>query len=119
MKHLVAKMRSTRRHAMPTYYHVTTPEGLEGIKQRGLVPQVGDRSRALGEENPGVYLFPSRDDRDNALGNWLGDEFEDHDTLHSLEVDLPHDWPLDSSVDYERVSRQPIPFSHVKSVEDV
>lgn len=59
------------------YFHVTPIQNVPSIMKNGLIPQIGERSGAQGEEIPAVYLFPTKDDMDNALSNWLGDWFED------------------------------------------
>lgn len=93
-------------------YHVTPLEKMESILKEGLIPQVGERSAQLNEE-PGVFLFPDYEDCETALGSWLGDEFEDEE-LVSLKVTLPDDFPLETPVEYERVSRQHIDAKYIE-----
>jgi len=77
-------------------YHVTLRENLSSILNNGLIPSIGERSSQLTEDSlplesiKRVYLFPTKDDCDTALGQWLGDEFEDveEDGLVIIEVDL-------------------------------
>lgn len=47
-----------------------------------------------------VYLFPDEISMTNALGNWLGECFEDFDNLAVLQVDLTGA-ELHSEVDWE------------------
>lgn len=58
-----------------TMYHVTPIENLPSIKRYGLIPKIGKRSQKLGEPVEAVYLFLNKDEVNDALANWLGDEF--------------------------------------------
>lgn len=60
------------------YFHVTPMENVRSIMKCGLIPQIGERSKEQDEEKPAIYLFPTKDDMDDALSNWLGDWFEDY-----------------------------------------
>jgi hypothetical protein len=42
--------------------------------EKGLVPQIGKGSKQC-EDEMGVFLFTSYEDCENALLNWLGEEF--------------------------------------------
>lgn len=89
-------------------YHVTLKRNLKSIMKYGLIPQVGERSAKLNEEL-GVFLFPSVEDMELALEQWLGDEFDEEEELISLKVFVPDDFPLEEPVEYERVVRTRIP----------
>ena len=69
------------RHMDSFNYHVTPARNLPSIQEKGLLPTIGERSLALGEGQEAVYLFPSREDVDNALSNWLGAVSYTHLTL--------------------------------------
>lgn len=69
-------------------YHVTTDESLNNILEEGLAPHIGPRSEEMGETEPKIYLFSSKDDVENALSNWLGEQFDDDQSLYVLEVNL-------------------------------
>ena len=58
-----------------TFFHVTRAENLSDIMRGGLVPSIGARSQAAKERHPAVFLFSSRDAMEDALMNWLGEEF--------------------------------------------
>lgn len=96
-----------------TLYHVTKRENYESIMKHGLIAQAGERSKQLGEQE-GVFLFPSIEDMETALGQWLGWEFEDEDELYALEVTLPNNWPLEKTCEFERVSRLTIDPKHIR-----
>lgn len=97
------------------FFHVTPMENVQNIMERGLVPQIGERSSAQGEEAPAIYLFPTRDDMDNALSNWLGEWFEDaygpNVELAIVKAFIPPDIYVhyDPSVAYECYVTEPIP----------
>lgn len=69
-------------------YHITEKKNLIKIMGEGLIPRIGDRSQSLGEEKELVYLFPDLDSVEDALMNWLGDEFGEDTVLVVLEVNL-------------------------------
>lgn len=77
-------------------YHVAKKANLLSILRRGLIPQVGVRSASpTSDGHPlenirRIYLFPSKEDCETALDQWLGDEFEDVEEfgLAILEVNL-------------------------------
>lgn len=59
-------------------YHITPYHTYQTkIKRHGLMPRIGARSKNIGESVERIYLFDSLDECDNALMNWLGDEYED------------------------------------------
>lgn len=76
------------------YWHVTLKENLENIVSNGLQARIGERSQLLGESLPAVYVFNTLIDAETALGQWLGDEFEEEDELVILKVkpDTPPDF---------------------------
>jgi hypothetical protein len=53
--------------------------------KRGLVPQIGDRSRAAGEDREAVYAFHDLVSVRDALMNWLGDSFDEDVELSIIE----------------------------------
>lgn len=83
------------------YYHVTPADNLNSIMRVGLRPSIGNRATACGEDAPKVYLFVHRKDVDNALMNWLGDEFDDDVALAVLQVEC--DSVVRGDVAYEYV----------------
>ncbi len=75
-------------------YHVTPESNLHSILKNGLIPTIGERSKLL-ETIPRVYLFPSKENLETALYNWLGEAFEDlEEDLFILEINL-------SDINYE------------------
>ena len=97
------------------FFHVTPMENVQNIMEHGLIPQIGEHSGAQGEETPAIYLFPTMDDMDNALSNWLGEWFEDaygpNVELAIIKVSLPKDVYVhyDPKAPYECYVTEPIP----------
>lgn len=94
------------------FFHVTKAENLPSILQDGLVPSVGSRSQAAKERHPAVFLFSSRDAMENALMNWLGEEFGEDEELAVLQIDLSDSWSaylhMDPDVGFETLCFRPI-----------
>lgn len=72
------------------FYHVTPTRNVENIQKNGIIPQIGERSQMIQEPIPQVYLFHSRDDLATALGNWLGELYNDSEmlTIFTIEINL-------------------------------
>lgn len=101
------------RHMDKFAYHVTPSKNLRSIQENGLVPSIGQRSRDLGEEREAVYLFPSREDLDNALSNWLGELFDEEEPLAILQVDVSDIGVERGEVEYELLSFDCIPPGNI------
>lgn len=104
---------------MKTYYHVTLMENLESIMKTGLIPQIGERSVEFGEKEEAIYLFPTEDDMHCALGQWLGEwydeEYGEDIELAALEITLPNEFPVEAGeVEYECLSKSLIPSEYIK-----
>lgn len=76
---------------MSQFFHITPTANVPAILMEGLQARIGPRSEQLGEPAPAVYLFATLEAADNALGNWLGECFEDDEQLSLLAVDLSLD----------------------------
>ena len=83
-------------------YHVTNLTNLSNIKKQGLYPQMGPRSQELGETEKCIFVFINLDDVDEAVSNWLGDEFDDDERLFCITINVPNSWVKDSDVEYEK-----------------
>lgn len=68
-------------------YHVTPLKNLSKITEIGLKPKTGERSSRMGEVEPGIYFFHSKDHCEDGLMNWMCDEFEDEEIV-ILKVNL-------------------------------
>lgn len=97
-----------------TYFHVTLMENVPSILEHGLVPQIGERAEEFGETEPAIYLFPSKDDMNNALYNWLGEWYNDNYgedcELAILHIRLGKNVPVfQTEAEYERICKVVIP----------
>ena len=106
-----------------TLYHVTTKENAENIKDRGLIPTIGERSRQAGETKPKVYLFRSKTDMENALMNWLADEFDDNAELVCVTFEIPRTFTTNLeyniTAQFEITSHVTIPPEFITDVQDI
>lgn len=96
------------------FYHVTLDTNLLSIFEKGLVPQVGERSKDIGGEPEVVWLFPTVEDKNSALGSWLGEWYEEEYgedvKLSSLEIELPLDFTIiNLDTGYEVMTTEVIP----------
>ena len=102
-----------------TMFHVTPLKNLNSIKKHGLICQIGPRSQEIGEPVSAIYLFPNFDYANDAVMNWLGDEFDDDEQLIALPVKISEtDVERAPDIDYERASLCDIPtklidFDHI------
>ena len=93
-----------------TLYHVTPITNLENILKIGLVPQIGMLSDGV-EIKERIYLFPTYEDCETAFGQWLGAAFDDlipDEEVVSLKVQLPTDFPIYKTCEWEYVTEVPI-----------
>ena len=89
-------------------YHVTPTKNLRSIMKNGLRPRVGDRSVKLHGEENGIFLFPTLDDVEDAVSNWLGDEFDEDEDLTLLAIDVSGLPLVDSNAGYEKIAKTAI-----------
>lgn len=90
-------------------WHVTPTGSVRRIMKRGLIPQIGARSRSIGETEPAVYVFVTWADLEGALCNWLGVAYKPNQKLTVLELTVPQDWIKSTGSDYERCIYQTVP----------
>ena len=104
------------------FFHVTPKRNLQPILSHGLMPKMGERSTKIGEDAARVYLFPSIEEMDNALYNWLGQEFEEEEELLILQLDIPKSFPVYRECDsngeefFEEYCEEEIPSKYVTAV---
>lgn len=73
----------------------------------------------LGESENAIYLFPSIEDMENALSNWLGELFEDEDVLVALEIDTTELNIIQSEAEYEILCFETIVPSRIKTLHSM
>lgn len=96
-------------------YHVTTFKNIDSILKQGLIPTIGERSQQIDEPVAAIYFFPTLDDVDTALLNWLGDEFDEDEELALLKVNL-RKGSYFQSVDWELISYERIPINQIEFI---
>ena len=106
------------------YYHVTLSKSVKSILNKGLIPKLGERSLEIGEKEKLIFLFPSEEDMECAVMQWLGDWYEDkygeNVKLSCLKINLPYDFPIkNGEVSYECISKNIIPAKYIKFYKKV
>ncbi len=106
MKKLLTEWRKFLKEDEGAYYHITRSENVPSIMRSGLTPV---KPMDM-EDVEGVYLFRSAVAAEDALMNWLGDRFDEGDSLTLLRVDSAGVGELDtdSAAGFEAISRTAI-----------
>ena len=93
------------------FYHVTLDADAKSILENGLQPGTGDRSSQVEGDGNRVYLFRSQDDAEDAVMNWLGDEFPEDEPLALFGIRLPEGFPVEETkgAEYEWSTTSAIP----------
>lgn len=98
------------------FFHVTPARNLKRLMTQGLIPKIGPRSRRIREAVPGIYLFYSVDDAEEAVMNWLGDQFGEDTILALLRVEVPPDHARTVGAGYEVILTAPVPPQNLQIV---
>jgi hypothetical protein len=97
-------------------YHVTPTRNVKSILAKGLVPSIGARSSQL-ETESNLFFFPSKDAAEDALMNWLGDEFPEDEPLALLAVSSNGlEGKFTKGAEYEFTVSSPVPQQNIKVV---
>ena len=100
-----------------TFWSVTPSVNLPSIKELGLIPKIGVRSALQGETEPAVYMFTNKEDLEDALVNWLGEELED-EPITMMKITLPTSYePFLKRVAFEVQCRKTIPADWIEFLE--
>lgn len=94
--------------------HLTPANNLVSIAANGLLPSIGPLSKLAGETTPRVYLFPSANEADVALHNWLGELFDETDTRVALLLVDVTGLSLDAGSSFEIATRFQIHPSRIE-----
>lgn len=96
---------------MKTYYHITPVKNISKIKEKGLIPRIGKRSKLCKETIPRIYTFSTKEDMEDALCNWFGSLFSDDTDLMIIKIntDIEPEKQLDPKYEYECCFTKPIP----------
>ena len=98
-------------------WHVTAKKHLPSIKAHGIKPSaltpvdIGDK--------PAIFLFKDKNEMEDALQNWMLDKFDEKEPLVCLTINPQGLEIIPSSVEWEVLSIQTIPWTNVIRVEDV
>lgn len=101
------------------HYHLTEEANLTAILKEGLKPQLGPRSKSLGENRDAVYLFSNLEDLETALESPWGEiAWNEEDDLAILEVIVPESARLgaDDDAGFEVSCLDHIPAENIKLV---
>lgn len=94
-------------------YHVTPAKNLPSILRHGLTPNVGSRAAKIYGEQSGIFCFPDKVSVEDAMMNWLGDQFED-EPLTLLAIDSTGlSGKYTPGAEYEVVITSPIPAANI------
>ena len=105
-------------------FHVTLMENVESIREKGLIPQIGERSAEIGETEEYVYLFTSYEAMDNALMNWMGEWYNERYgedvELAVLKILIPPEIPIiDMGIGYEMICPSMIPSEYIEFFDEL
>jgi predicted house-cleaning noncanonical NTP pyrophosphatase (MazG superfamily) len=107
-------------------YHVTSRRYLTSIVKNGIQPKIPEDYGDGGDEM-GIYCFPSMEDVENALMNWLGErieEWEEDNDKEYLEIVLVLDITglkikKNHDVGYEILVKEPISPNRIVEMIEV
>ena len=89
-----------------TFFHITTGSNWEKIKNEGLIPQVGNRCKEIGETIPSIFLFENKGTALFALHDWLLVELlKESNEVVLLEIILENGFRLDEDCSCEYAVR--------------
>jgi len=94
-------------------YHISRKSDLPNILKNGLIA----KKPVDMNDKKGIYLFPSKDDVENALVNWLGDRLENIPIV-LLTIDTNGLNIHKGDVEYEMISYNRIPPKNIIKYED-
>ena len=96
-------------------YHVTPAKNLPSILRHGLTPNVGSRAAKIYGEQSGIFCFPDKVSVEDAMMNWLGDQFDENETLALLAIDSTRlTGKYTPGAEYEVVITSPIPVGNIR-----
>lgn len=101
--------------SIDTVYHITRLSSLPKIKQEGILPNIPTDYH----DKNAVYVFPSVDDYEMAMFNWLGDRYDENEKLVVLTLSTNGLKLNKSVVPYELLSFERIPPENIKDVTSI
>lgn len=99
-------------------YHITSKKNADKIAIEGFKPLIGKNSMALGEPQPAIYFFPSIEEAEEGLSNWLGELFEEDEEIQLITVN-GSGLTLHSVISFEVFCLEPVSKDRIISIQGV
>ena len=99
-------------------YHVTSRSNLDSILEHGITPRTGRNAAQRGESEHAVYCFSSMEACEEALMNWLGEQFDEDDALVILTVWIDGLALQPAEVEWEVAIRESVPPERIVEAVD-
>jgi hypothetical protein len=101
-------------------YHVTNKESLQLIKQQGLIPEIGENSRAANESKAAIHVFLDLDVMEDAITNWDTMDWSDATELFLISIKVNSDIVIPDPVfDGVGLIYDPIAASAITKIESL
>lgn len=100
-------------------YHVTSHRNIKSIKIHGLIPQLGPNAKSCGETKPAIWCFPNKQLMTDALDGWFENLCDDKNGMDCIVINVPSKYVSKSTVDYERIIKQPISPKYIKKIFNI
>lgn len=97
-------------------YHVTNHKNIKSIKKHGLIPKLGPNAKSCGEPQPAIWCFPNKQLMTDALDGWFEDLCNNENGMDCIVIDVPSKYVSKSTVDYEKIIKQPINPKYIKKI---
>lgn len=111
------KLKSLIENIENKLYHVTKKSNLSSIRKNGIRPSalspvdIGDR--------PSIFLFKDRNEMEDSVVNWMETKFDENEPLVCLTINPNGLKIYPSSVEWEVLCFDVIPWNHIIKVEDL
>lgn len=96
-----------------TFYHITTANNIRIITHCGIRPQI----RKNKTQNA-AYFFPDMTTAENALNNWLNEQYDKKEKLYVLRINLPDNFEINTNSNYEISSTELIRPEYITAIYD-
>lgn len=120
LREVAPPMPKKRPEAPATTFHVTQAVNVDAILRDGLRASRGPRSEQI-EDDDRVFVFDSRASAEDAVGSWLGEEFDEDEELVLLSIEskgLDLEPSFDDEESFEWSSQDDISPSRISTVSD-
>lgn len=100
-------------------YHVTSHRNIKSIKIHSFIPKLGPNAKSCGETKPAIWCFSNKQSMNDALGGWFENLCDDKNGMDYIVISIPNKYISKSTVDYERIIKQPISPKYIKKTFNV